>query len=79
MHIAHAQVAHMKKKMRLNFFLCFFFQIEKSHPPQNGFNHHTSSANNTISSANVAPSNDSMGRPQVVNVQVNEVHFSATR
>jgi len=43
--------------------------IEKSHPPQNGFNHHTSSANNTISSANVAPSNDSMGRPQVVNVQ----------
>lgn len=42
--------------------------IEKSHPPQNGFNHHSSQANNTISSANVV-SNDSMGRPQVVNVQ----------
>ena len=75
--------AHEKKNEILlpNFFLkkLFFLQIEKSHPPQNGFNHHTSSANNTISSANVAPSNDSMGRPQVVNVQVNEVHFSATR
>ena len=74
------QVLHVKKfKCCLISQIRFFFQIEKSHPPQNGFNHHTSSANNTISSANVAPSNDSMGGPQVVNVQVNEVHFSATR